>query len=201
MKFDYIDPKDFKPITFVFTKNGREFHECYKKYICLKCNTFEWHKATLNGINAIPKLPLKMPDFFLTSYLCAYVVSAKAKDVMTSVAREEATFFPIPNFNSNFVLMPNRMILPPDTMPLWQDEEAKGSPFCSSGPKCEVCGTYPEIYLTMRDFFVPNDVSFAGIYLGGSGMTLVASRMVSEELQKNKLNGICIRKNAFANKK
>ena len=66
MPFDYIGSKDFKPFTMLFAKNGHDLYDCYEKYRCPKCKTFNWYEATLNGIHAVPKLPLKMPDFVRT---------------------------------------------------------------------------------------------------------------------------------------
>jgi hypothetical protein len=80
MPFDRIESKEFRPTTLIFTcGNWLDFYDCYKPYICDECNRFDWLKATQNGILETPILPLRMPDFFQTSDLRAFVVSTKTK--------------------------------------------------------------------------------------------------------------------------
>jgi hypothetical protein len=211
MPFDRIIPKDFAPITMLFTKNGNEYYDCYKKFLCTDCGTFDWLKATKNGILAPPKLPLKMPDLHLTSFLCAYVVSDKMREVMNLIDGCNAEFYPIPNYRGYSIMLPKNIIFPPKVLPMRENPKVcrtedpnlavRTSVFCTDRPLCKKCGQYGNIFVQENLFFVPDNINFAGIFLGMNDMILIASRYVSEQLRKAKLTGMVIEKNAFANPK
>jgi hypothetical protein len=113
--FDEIESKEFRPITTIFTRgNWNDFYDCYKPYICDKCNRFDWLKATQNGIHATPKLPVRMPDFFQTSTFRSFVVSVNTKKAFETFSGEIAEFFPIPKIKDYYVLLPKQLLLRPD---------------------------------------------------------------------------------------
>jgi hypothetical protein len=211
MNFDMIVSNDFKADPYVFSSVGRRFYDCYKNFVCPECGIFDWCAATKNGINAVPKLPAKMPDFFVTFDLLAIVVSNKTKITMTEIKGCEADFYPIPNYDGYYVMLPKRIIFPPQILPFRKNPraemvddpnpEVRNSPFCIDKYPCKKCGQFYNIYPNWNLYIVPEYVTFAGIFLGENGLDLVASRIVSEQLQKAKLKGMRIRKNVFANAK
>jgi hypothetical protein len=199
MPFDELDSKDFKPITTIFTRgNWNDFYDCYKQYVCDKCNRFDWLKATQNGILATPKLPVRMPDFFLTSDFRSFVVSASTKKAFETFSGEIAEFFPIPQIKDYYVLLPKRLLFRPDKVVISEDYKS-GEPFRSEDPVCKKCKKYPDLCFRGSLYLVPDNTVFGGIVIDTKGMTLVASRELSDHLRKAKLTGMAIEKNAFAN--
>jgi hypothetical protein len=210
MNFDQISVKDFPPSPYLFTSKGFSvFYDCYKEFICQECGIFDWYAAIKNGIKTVPKLPAKMPDIFVTFDLLAWIVSDKTKTTMSTIEECNADFYPIPNYNGYYVMLPQKMLFPPKTLPVREDPKAwidpnpevRSSPFSIDKYPCKKCGQFYEIYPNWEMYTVPNDVTFAGIFLGKNGMDLVASRTISEQLKKAKLKGLWIRKDAFANSK
>jgi hypothetical protein len=201
MPFDALESKEFRPITLIFTRgNLLNFYDCYKPYICDKCKRFDWLKATQNGILAPPILPLRMPDFFLTSDLRAQIVSVKTKKVFETFSGNLAEFFPIPKIKDYYVLLPKRLLFRPDKVVIANNFKS-GKPFRSGDPVCKKCNKYPDLCFNRSLYLVPDDIVLGGIVLDTKSMVLAASRELSDHLHKAKLTGMAITKNAFANPK
>jgi hypothetical protein len=201
MPFDELESKEFRPTTLIFTQgNWLDFYDCYKPYICDNCNRFDWLKATQNGISASPKLPVRMPDFFLTSDMRAFIVSEKVKKTFEAYSKTIADFYPIPKTKDYYVLLPKQLLFRPDKIVI-SKKFKKGEPFRSDAPVCKKCKKYPDLCFDRSLYIVPDDIVFGGIILDTKGMTLVTSRELSDYLRKAKLTGMDIAKNAFANPK
>jgi hypothetical protein len=201
MPFDELASKEFRPMTLVFTRSTWiDFYDCYKPYICNKCNRFDWLKSTQNGIRHPPKLPVRMPDFFQTSDRRAFVVSEKVKKTFETFSGDIAEFFPIPKIKDYYVLLPKQFLFRPAKVVISEKFE-NGEPFRSEDPVCKKCKKYPDLCFRRGLYLVPDNIVLGGIVLDTKGMILVASRDLSDHIRKTKLTGIDIDKNAFANPK
>ena len=184
----------------MFTRsNWFDFFDSYLPFVCKKCNKFDWLKATQNGISHTPIFPAKMPDFFQTSDMRAYVVSTKTRIAIEDFSDSIAVFFTIPKIKDHFVLLPKQLLYRPNKVVI-SDEYLGGVAFRSTKPVCQECKMY-DLGFRRRLFNVPDDIVFGGIVLDTIGMTLVASREFSDHLRKAKLTGMDIAKDAFANPK
>jgi hypothetical protein len=204
MKFDALEPKEFKPITFVFTKTGwLDYYDCYKQYVCEKCKQFDWLKATQNGIHAPIKLPVRLPDIFDTSDYRATIISTRTKCAFESYQSGIADYYPIPNHPEYFVFLPKQLIFKPSKVKIAEDwsnvpNEAFRSP---EAPLCKKCGMFPDLCFHREWFIVPENIVLAGVVIDLKGLTIILSRDLSEHLKKEKLIGFGVKKNAFANPK
>lgn len=202
MSFDRIISKEFRPVTWMFTRtNWYDIHDCYKPYYCNNCKKIDWLAATQNGIRVAPILPLKMPDFFQTSDMRAFVVSESVRKSFVSFSKNIAEFFPIPDVKERFVLLPSRRFTPPEKVPESEDWLQENGPWRTEYPRCTACKNFPDLCFRSSWYTVPDDVVLAGIVIGVKSMILVASHEFSDHLRKAKLTGLSIEKNAFANPK
>ncbi len=164
MPFDEIEAKDFRPITWMFTRSTwHDVADCYKPYFCEKCKKLDWLAATQGGIRASPILPLKMPDFFQTSDWRAFIVNENTKDLFESYVKSAVTFFPIPNHKGRFVLLPNKFFFPPAKVPVSESWIQDNGPWRTEDPRCKSCKNFPDLCFNRSWFTVPDDVVFAGI--------------------------------------
>lgn len=201
MPFDTIRSKELKAITWMFTQtNWFDVYSCYESFMCKKCKKFDCLKATQNGICAAPILPTKIPDFYRTTDLRAYLVSSKTRNVIESFSGEIAEFYPIPKYSDHFVLLPKQLLFHPQKIRL-SDCFLDGEAFRSDRTACSECKLYPDLCFNSKQFMVPDDVIFAGIVLDTKGLRLTASREFSDYLRKAKLSGLEISKDTFANPK
>lgn len=144
-----------------------------------------------------------MPDFFCASSPPIYIVSKRFKDALESLAPSEAEYYPITDHPDNFMLLPKYIIWPPEDVIPFHSDPDRGAIFVAegkSGIKCNECGQYPQIGIQTYKYVLPEGINFGGIYLGvGFGFVFFASESIASVLKKEKLTGLKLVKNGFAN--
>lgn len=128
----------------------------YQDLVCGKCGKFDVLSALKRGISPDVAPPWKRDSLVSDDHML--VVSAKTKEVLKSVNRLKAKFFPLPGASEFSIVHPVHILTPPA-------DGKKGPVFQPRGRPCGECGRFKQVTYVRERFSVPRDVVFACLAL------------------------------------